>query len=70
MCIRDSYKTLRFGRGDVAQAFKNPKINNSGFRVTALTDSLAPGTYKIRVVQFDQNQLLICDLGWNLLIIP
>lgn len=64
------YKAIRSLRADVAQAFKNPKINNSGFSTTALTDSLIPGNYKIRVAQLDKAQLLICDLGWNLLIKP
>jgi hypothetical protein len=64
------YKALRSPREDVARAFKNKKINNSGFMVTILTDSLSPGIYKIRIVQLDQNQLLICDLGWNLLVKP
>lgn len=51
---------LNIKRPDIAAAFKNAKLENTGFVVTIPAKSLMPGKYEIKILQDRPNETTVC----------
>lgn len=51
-------------RPDIATAFQNPKLENSGFSGLIPANTLAPGKYEITIVQKRSNAVVACGDGY------
>ena len=54
---------LNVKRPDIAEAFKDPKLENTGFVVTIPAKSLMPGRYEIKILQDRPNETTVCGDG-------
>lgn len=51
-------------RPDISTAFKDPKLENSGFSLTIPANTLSPGKYEITILQERPNATLVCGDGY------
>jgi hypothetical protein len=54
-------KAHRYERPDVAKAFGNPALSGSGFTLSAVLQSLAPGVYRVKLVLLNGSHARECD---------
>lgn len=55
---------LNIKRPDIATAFKDQKLKNTGFNVLIPANSLASGKYEIKILQDRSNEIVTCGDGY------
>ena len=53
------------GRDDVAEAFKDPLAQKSGFSAKFAPNALAPSTYDVSVIRETNDAIIVCANGNN-----
>lgn len=56
---------LNIKRPDIAAAFKNPKLEDSGFSVVVPANSMAPGNYEITILLDRPTTIVQCGEGYS-----